>query len=400
MGRPLSRKRAAIKSTGAVEFVPKPLRAALNNARKRQIVDKTVFDAMSGANKQKAFSVAGDLTPNSIKNILNLSINAQERGDSYDEFVKSLDQDTLEKIVAPEIVFINSANNTYQQSRFDQQQRIKQLKPFLKYFTFGDDLVRPAHRAMEGTVARQDSEFWENNYPPNGHKCRCSARAMTRAQILANEEIITDTQKQANKLSFEKQKEDRIIPGKLVTPIADPGGWRTSPEPNSSGVTNVIRAFRIFKKDKWKSIVTLENAESTIASIAFLKQNVDTLAKRQSNFIKLNDPTTFKEEATYPNFNNDRLVGSREITPKIDIAAGTILTPLVVYRDVLQDPNSKESTQTEHYIGLTEFANGDPAVTYVFAHRNLMHTVKVERLENIDNILTEVSGLPIQQKKQ
>jgi len=137
VGRPFSRKRPAIRATGSTEFIPATLRPALKNARKRQIVDKTVFDGLSAANKQKAFSVAGDLTPNAIKNILNLSVNAQERGDSYASFTESLDRRTLNRIVAPDIVFINSANNTYQQARFDQQQRIKTLKPFLKYFTFG-----------------------------------------------------------------------------------------------------------------------------------------------------------------------------------------------------------------------------------------------------------------------
>jgi len=142
-----------------------------------------------------------------------------------------------------------------------------------------------------------------------------------------------------------------------------------------------------------EAIISFSNA------VQFLVENLTLYARKASNYIKIADPSTFKQEATYSNFDGDHLTGSREITPQIDIAVGTIKNPLVVFRDVLQNPESRESTQTEHYIGLTEFVNGDPAMTYVFVHRNLMHSVKVVRFDNIDNILTELSGLPIHQKK-
>lgn len=46
--------------------------------------------------------------------------------------------------------------------------------PFLRYSTAGDSLVRDSHAALDGTVKRIDDGFWENYYPPNGWRCRCT----------------------------------------------------------------------------------------------------------------------------------------------------------------------------------------------------------------------------------
>lgn len=42
-----------------------------------------------------------------------------------------------------------------------------------KYVTVGDDRVRPAHIAMEGTTLPKDDPFWDSAKPPNGYNCRC-----------------------------------------------------------------------------------------------------------------------------------------------------------------------------------------------------------------------------------
>lgn len=52
------------------------------------------------------------------------------------------------------------------------QQR-KDLYPYLRYETAGDDRVRPKHKLLDGAVHPVDSEFWDVNYPPNGWRCRC-----------------------------------------------------------------------------------------------------------------------------------------------------------------------------------------------------------------------------------
>ena len=45
----------------------------------------------------------------------------------------------------------------------------------LEYRTAGDERVRESHRALDGITLPPSDPFWEENYPPNGWNCRCTA---------------------------------------------------------------------------------------------------------------------------------------------------------------------------------------------------------------------------------
>jgi uncharacterized DUF497 family protein len=49
--------------------------------------------------------------------------------------------------------------------------------------TVGDERVRPSHAILNGMVFPADHEFWNENYPPNGHKCRCGVRTLSARQV-------------------------------------------------------------------------------------------------------------------------------------------------------------------------------------------------------------------------
>lgn len=49
----------------------------------------------------------------------------------------------------------------------------KELFPLLQYQTIGDDRVRKAHKERDNIVRPVDDEFWNENYPPIGWRCRC-----------------------------------------------------------------------------------------------------------------------------------------------------------------------------------------------------------------------------------
>lgn len=57
--------------------------------------------------------------------------------------------------------------------RWLELQRDKDVFPYLRYSTAGDDRVRPDHDALDGVVKPVDDAFWDTNYPPNGWGCRC-----------------------------------------------------------------------------------------------------------------------------------------------------------------------------------------------------------------------------------
>lgn len=45
----------------------------------------------------------------------------------------------------------------------------------LQYRTAGDDRVRDEHAALDGITLPPSDPFWNENYPPNGWNCRCTA---------------------------------------------------------------------------------------------------------------------------------------------------------------------------------------------------------------------------------
>lgn len=45
----------------------------------------------------------------------------------------------------------------------------------LEYRTAGDERVRASHRELDGIALPPSDPFWDENYPPNGWGCRCTA---------------------------------------------------------------------------------------------------------------------------------------------------------------------------------------------------------------------------------
>lgn len=57
-----------------------------------------------------------------------------------------------------------------------EYQADKDLFPNLEYIIIGDDRVREEHERLGGIIRPVDDVFWDKHYPPNGYRCRCSAR--------------------------------------------------------------------------------------------------------------------------------------------------------------------------------------------------------------------------------
>jgi hypothetical protein len=67
-------------------------------------------------------------------------------------------------------------------------QRDKDIYPYLRYVTAGDERVRETHRQLEGTTLPVDSPFWQQYYPPNGWNCRCTVKKLMEAENINNEQ--------------------------------------------------------------------------------------------------------------------------------------------------------------------------------------------------------------------
>ena len=63
--------------------------------------------------------------------------------------------------------------------RWEQIQRVKAARPYLRYVAVEDSRTRPQHRAWHGTVLPVDHPWWKTHYPPNGWRCRCTVMQLS-----------------------------------------------------------------------------------------------------------------------------------------------------------------------------------------------------------------------------
>lgn len=235
------------------EFVSADLAAAIKEARKRKVISKAEFYNLDFQNKLSSWTVSGDLDTKAIQTIQSAANTAIKAGLTYTDFRKSLTPETLSNITSPQLVWQNAVSYAYQRGRFEQQNRVKAIRPYLQYVTFGDERVRPNHAAMNGIVAPFDDPFWAANYPPNGHRCRCVAKSLTDRQVQrlglevqTNKEIIA---------TVEAKQKAAGLP--VVKPEADKG-WKGSFELSAElGSYKQVQAFgKLPDPNKFLSMLT------------------------------------------------------------------------------------------------------------------------------------------------
>ncbi len=69
-------------------------------------------------------------------------------------------------------------------------ERDKDIYPYLKYVTAGDDRVRLSHQQLDGKVFPVDSPFWKLYYPPNGWLCRCTVKKLKQTDEISDLDAI------------------------------------------------------------------------------------------------------------------------------------------------------------------------------------------------------------------
>jgi SPP1 gp7 family putative phage head morphogenesis protein len=105
-----------------------------------------------------------------------------------------------------EAIFRTQTQLAYGAGRWnaDQDPDIQEILWGYRYLTMEDDRVRPEHVGFDGVTLPKEDPFWDENWPPNGFACRCTA-----ISIFEPREV------------FEPRAVD--VDGKMVAPSADEG---------------------------------------------------------------------------------------------------------------------------------------------------------------------------------
>lgn len=134
----------------------------------------------------RAFFVTGLAQQSMVQDVKDALGAALESGETFRDF-----KARIADVVAAqnwqgdriETIFRNNMQTAYMAGRWAKAQASKASRPYGRYMTVGDDLVRPSHEVLHGKVYHLDSPFWDENTPPNGHKCRCYFRTLSERQV-------------------------------------------------------------------------------------------------------------------------------------------------------------------------------------------------------------------------
>ncbi len=66
------------------------------------------------------------------------------------------------------------------------------LRPYWQYDAVQDSHTRPSHLAMDGRVYPADHPIWNTWFPPNGFRCRCTVRTLSKRQVEARGHTVED----------------------------------------------------------------------------------------------------------------------------------------------------------------------------------------------------------------
>ncbi|WP_163266473.1 phage minor head protein [Chelativorans alearense] len=75
----------------------------------------------------------------------------------------------------------------YAAGRWRQIQRLKRVRPYLRYVHVDPNLMQPGsrheHAEWNGVILPVDHEWWLTHYPPNGFNCRCYVQSLSERDV-------------------------------------------------------------------------------------------------------------------------------------------------------------------------------------------------------------------------
>lgn len=156
----------------------------------RGVLTRDEFDRQHDAAKARSFTIAGDLTQDTIETIRDALAEDVREGTSLHSFrarvIDALDGSPIGPAHL-ENVYRTNVQAAFRDGRetLAAHPIVSEVFPYQAYHAVHDGRVRLEHLALEslgidGTnVYRRDDPFWDRFTPPNGYNCRCGVTLVT-----------------------------------------------------------------------------------------------------------------------------------------------------------------------------------------------------------------------------
>lgn len=139
----------------------------------------------------RAFVVAGAMRESLIEDLRQAVEKALAGGTTKAEFFKDFQRIKAEHgwthkggaAWRARVIFNTNLRMAYAAGKWEQAQRLRESRPFMRYVAVLDKRTRDEHRAWHGTVLPIDDEWWRTHYPPCGWGCRCTVQTLSERDV-------------------------------------------------------------------------------------------------------------------------------------------------------------------------------------------------------------------------
>ena len=166
---------------------------AVKFLRGRKALPKDVYMKLDDEARAKAFTVSGYTALEVLQEFSDALADAVEQGKTKDDFLKEMNTflaDRGYEAMNPwksDTIFRTNIQSAYNAGHYQSMTSPEtlRLRPYWQYDAVNDAHTRPSHLAMDGRVFPADSEVWNTWFPPNGFRCRCTVKTLSKRQVEA-----------------------------------------------------------------------------------------------------------------------------------------------------------------------------------------------------------------------
>lgn len=188
--------------------------------KERVPVTASQFYKIAEQYRTLAFTVSGYTKAQILKRFYDELLAAIEEGNSLGEFRSNMNDflktEGYEGITPfqADTIFRTNIQTAYNVGHYEQltEPTVLRVRPYWQYDAVNDTHTRPSHLAMDGKVFPADSPIWDTWFPPNGFRCRCTVKSLSKRQV----------EQQDIKVETETPTAAELPDGRYVNVLPDP----------------------------------------------------------------------------------------------------------------------------------------------------------------------------------
>lgn len=177
-----------------------PFREAIEFLSEKTLLPTERWTDIWQGQHARAFVVAGATRDALIADFHDALVKALDQGTTLDAFRADFDRIVAEhnwdyrggRNWRSRVIYQTNMRMARAAGRWEQIQRQKANRPYLRYTAVMDSRTRPQHAAWHGTILPADDGFWDTFYPPNGWGCRCWVVQLSRRDLERNGWSVSD----------------------------------------------------------------------------------------------------------------------------------------------------------------------------------------------------------------